>query len=134
MKTLNLKEAGASKEDSVILLEMFIESARLEKEAIVKVLHGYGSHGKGGVLFSAIREKLTSMKRQKKIKDFFGGGKWNLLDEETVSALLKDKSCFDDDLNKSNPGITIIILWVTFAQIAQEIATLTEKNNLVFVK
>ena len=110
MKTFNLKEIGASKEDSVILLEMFLEEARREGESIVKVLHGYGSHGRGGVIFSAVREKLETLKRQKKIKEYFGGGKWNLLDADTVNALLKDKSVVDEDLNKSNPGITIVIL------------------------
>ena len=110
MKTYNLKELGASKEDSVILLEMFLESSKKEGETVVKILHGYGSHGMGGVLFNAVREKLEILKRQKKIKNFFGGGKWNLLDDETISALLKDKSCIDEDLNKSNPGITIVIL------------------------
>ena len=110
MKTFNLKELGASREDSVILLEMFLDEAKLEGETVVKILHGYGSHGIGGVLFNATREKLELLKRQKKIKDFFGGGKWNLLDHETVDALLKDKNCLDDDLNKSNPGITIVIL------------------------
>ena len=110
MKTFNLKETGASKEDSVILLEIFLDSARVEGETIVKILHGYGSHGKGGVLFTAIREKLEFLKRQKKIKDYFGGGKWNLLDAVTVNALLKDKSVVDEDLNRSNPGITIVIL------------------------
>jgi hypothetical protein len=110
MKTFNLKELGASKEDSVILLEMFLEQSRFEGETIVKILHGYGSHGKGGVLFSAVREKLELLKRQKKIKDYYGGVKWNLLDAETVSALLKDKQCIDEDLNRSNPGITIVIL------------------------
>ena len=110
MRTFNLKELGASKEDSVILLEMFIEESKALGESVIKVLHGYGSHGKGGVLFSAVREKLSQLKRQHKIIDFFGGGKWNLLDEDTISALLKDKSCIDEDLNRSNPGITIVIL------------------------
>ena len=110
MRTFNLKELGASKEDSVILLEMFLEESKRMGETVIKVLHGYGSHGKGGVLFSAVREKLTTLQRQNKIKDFFGGGKWNLLDHDTIEALLKDKSVVDEDLNKSNPGITIVIL------------------------
>ncbi len=110
MRTYNLKETGASKEDSVILLEMYIDECKREGESIIKVLHGYGSHGVGGVLFSAVREKLAFFKRQGKIKDYFGGGKWNLLDHETVEALLKDKSIVDEDLNRSNPGITIILL------------------------
>lgn len=110
MKTFNLKETGAGREDSAILVEMFIESSKLEGETVVKILHGYGSHGVGGVLFTVTREKLEQLKRQKKIKEYFGGGKWNLLDKETVDALLRDKNCLDDDLNKSNPGITIVIL------------------------
>lgn len=110
MRTFNLKELGAGREDSIILLEMFIEECIAEGESVIKVLHGYGSHGVGGVLFSAVREKLSYLKRQGKIQDFFGGGKWNLLDGETVDALLKDKSVVDEDLNRSNPGITIIIL------------------------
>lgn len=89
---------------------MFLEEARREGETVVKVLHGYGSHGIGGVLFSAVREKLEFLKRHKKIKNFYGGVKWNLLDDETINALLKDKSCVDEDLNRSNPGITIVIL------------------------
>ena len=110
MRTYNLKETGAGKEDSAILLEMFIEESKREGETIIKILHGYGSHGVGGVLYSVVREKLTFLKKQKKITNFFGGGKWNLLDKETISALLKDKSVIDEDLNKSNPGITIVIL------------------------
>jgi len=122
MRTFNLKEMGAGKEDSVILLEMFIDECILTGESVIKVLHGYGSHGVGGVLFSAVREKLTFLKRQGKIKDFFGGGKWNLSDKSTIDALLKDKSVVDEDLNKSNPGITIVILWVAFVKIAQDYA------------
>ena len=110
MRIFNLKELAASKEDSVILLEMFIEESKLMGESVIKILHGYGSHGKGGVLFSAVREKLTILQRQNKIKTFFGGGKWNLLDHDTVDALLKDKSIVDEDLNRSNPGITIVVL------------------------
>lgn len=110
MRTFNLKELGASRQDSVILVEMFLEEAKLEKEVVVKILHGYGSHGVGGVLFTAVRERLEVLKRQGKIKDYFGGEKWNLLDSDTREALFRDKSCLDEDLNKSNPGITIVVL------------------------
>lgn len=110
MKTFNLKELGASREDSVILVEMFLEQAKLEKEIVVKILHGYGSHGVGGILFTAVREKLETLKRNGAIKDFFGGEKWNLLDADARAALFRDKSCTDADLNKSNPGITIVVL------------------------
>ena len=110
MKTLNLKEFGASKEDCVVLVDMFLEESKREGVSAVKILHGYGSHGVGGVLYLSIRRHLADLKRKKKIKNYFGGNRWNLLDDETVNALLKDKSCFDEDLNKSNPGITIILI------------------------
>ena len=110
MRTLNLKETGASKEDCVILVDMFLDEAKREKVGAVKILHGYGSHGVGGVLYLAVRRHLAGLKRKNLIKNYFGGNRWNLLDRETLSALLEDKSCFDEDLNKSNPGITIVLL------------------------
>lgn len=51
------------------------------------------------------------MEAQGFIIDFFGGDKWNLFDKDTQKILLLDKSIYnDEDMNKANPGITIIQL------------------------
>ena len=108
LRLVNLKE-GYSVEQAIAILELEIESAKKEGVVAIKVLHGYGSHGRGGVIRKTLLPLLSAWKRSKFIKDFFGGDKWNMFDEDAKRILMKDKSIFNDcDISNSNPGITII--------------------------
>ncbi len=111
LKTINLKENSPSVEYALAVVEIEIEKSKLENVKVIKVLHGYGSHGKGGKILLELRRMLHSCKKSGKITDFFAGDKWNIFDKQTLSALERDKSIYgDEDLNKHNPGITIIII------------------------
>lgn len=108
LRLINLKE-GYSAEQALAILEIEIENAKKEGVVALKVLHGYGSHGRGGVIRKSLLPLLGSWKRSGFIKDFFGGDKWNLFDEDAKRILLKDKSIYNDcDISSANPGITII--------------------------
>ena len=108
LRLINLKE-GYSLEQALAILEIEIESAKKEGIVAVKVLHGYGSHGKGGVIRKTLLPLLASWKKSKFILNYFSGDKWNLFDEDAKRILLKDKSIYNDcDISSSNPGITII--------------------------
>lgn len=108
LRLINLKE-GYSLQQALAILEIEIESAKKEGIVAIKVLHGYGSHGRGGVIRKSLIPLLASWKRSKFILDYFGGDKWNLFDEDAKRIMLKDKSIYNDcDIDKSNPGITII--------------------------
>ena len=110
LKEINLKEVG-SVESSIAITRMEIDNANLEGITVLKLLHGYGSHGSGGVILKEVRKELSYLKKKKKIKDFFNGEKWNILDTEVIKILSKDKSIVgDSDLNRRNPGITIVVL------------------------
>ena len=110
LKCLDLKEI-ASVGDSIAIVEMEVENAKREGVSVIKLLHGYGSHGQGGVILKEIRKFLIILKKRGKIQDFFNGDKWNLFDKETLEILNKDKSIVGDcDLNKCNPGITIVVV------------------------
>ncbi len=111
LKVINLKEFSPSVDYALAIVEIEIEKAISEKVTAIKVLHGYGSHGYGGVILVELRRRLQFLKRQKKISDYFGGDKWNMFDKLTLNLLNKDKSISGDcDLNNNNPGITIIII------------------------
>lgn len=110
IKTINLKDVGQV-ESAIAILKMEIEQAKKETITILKCIHGYGSHGHGGVILKSIRKELSLLKRQNKIRDFFNGDKWNLFEKEVVEILSKDKTIvMDEDLNKNNPGITIVVI------------------------
>ena len=110
MKFLNLRE-GYSVESAIATVEIEVEFTRKEGGGIIKILHGYGSHGKGGVICIELRKTLNRWKRSKFIKDFYSGDKWNIFDPEIIDILQKDKTIYGDpDLFNANPGITIIIV------------------------
>ena len=109
MRCINLKENGATVDYALAVLEIEIESAKKSGEIAIKVLHGYGSHGKGGVILIALRKQLRAWQKSGFIKDYFSGDHWNMFDKKTLNILQNDKTIFnDEDLNKSNPGISII--------------------------
>lgn len=111
LKFVNLKEGNYSVEYALAITEIEIESAKREGCSCIKILHGYGSHGRGGVIAVALRKQLNHWKRMGFITDYFGGDKWNIFDKDTQKILLLDKTIYnDEDMNKSNPGITIVQL------------------------
>lgn len=111
LKKINLKEFSPTVDYALAVVEIEIERSKLDGTRVIKVLHGYGSHGKGGAILLALRRQLQVFKKGGKIKDFFGGDRWNIFDGATIKALESDKTIYDDeDLNHSNPGITIIVI------------------------
>ena len=109
LKCINLKENSATVDYALAVIEIEIEGAKREGVIAIKVLHGYGSHGKGGAIALELRKQLRLWKNSGLIVDYFGGDNWNMFDKKTLKILELDKSiCNDEDMNKSNPGITII--------------------------
>lgn len=71
MWTINLKENTPPLDVAIAQFEIELEKAKFAKERAVKVLHGYGSHGRGGAILLEIRKLLAKMKKEKAIEDFF---------------------------------------------------------------
>ncbi len=111
MKTINLEQENYTVDHALKMVEIEIENAKLEGEVALKIVHGYGSHGVGGVILLSLRPLLVKWKRKGFIKNYFFGDKWNLFDVDTQRILQRDKSIYGDkDFYCSNPGITIIEL------------------------
>ena len=110
LKEINLKEVG-SVDSCIAITQMEIEKGKKEGVSVIKLIHGYGSHGQGGIILKEVRRELAIMKRQKKIRNYFNGDKWNLFENEVIEILNKDKTIVgDSDINRRNPGITIVII------------------------
>ncbi len=109
LKLIDLKDGCYNVELAIATVEIEIEHAKKEGLVAIKVLHGYGSHGKGGVIALHLRKALSQWKKSGFIQNYFGGDKWNMFDEQSKRILLKDKTIYNDpDMTTSNPGITII--------------------------
>ena len=62
LKVLNLKEDFVSTDQALAMVEIEIERCAFDGCVAIKVLHGYGSHGKGGKILIALRQKLRQWK------------------------------------------------------------------------
>ena len=111
LREVNIKYDMPTADQAVKRTTFEIENARRLGVKCVKIVHGYGSHGRGGAILVALRQMLSTYKKQKRIVDYFGGDRWNIFDKETLEILNKDKTIYnDEDMGKANPGITIIVL------------------------
>lgn len=92
-------------------LEIRLESLKHSQVKILKVVHGYGSHGVGGEIKKQMNLLLFKLKKEKKIVDYVNGDRLgedfiqkNALYEKYPSLIL------DADLKNYNSGVSIIIL------------------------
>ena len=111
MHTINIKLDNPPADVAVANLQQEIELCSLAKIDVIKVIHGYGSHGKGGLIKTEIKKLLKTLKAKKKIIDFIPG--------EHFSQSLKyykklvevyPEIILDSDLYPPNFGLTLVIL------------------------
>ncbi len=77
----------------------------------VKLIHGYGSSGAGGVLRIELQKELARMAAAGKIRAFLPGESWRISDEGAWPLLQRYPEWKrDPDLGKNNKGITIVLL------------------------
>ena len=88
-----------------------IKRAKHDGVKVLKVIHGYGSSGKGGKLNFGLRKSFALRKREGVIKDFIAGEDFSIFNQ-TVLALLESvpEMRGDPDLSATNEGVTI--LWL----------------------
>ena len=77
----------------------------------IKIIHGFGSSGKGGSIRTEARKYLDRQKARGQIKYFIIGEDFSIFDETTRNAFkICDELRRDRDLERHNNGITIVIL------------------------
>lgn len=92
-------------------LEIEIDACKLGGFKVLKVVHGYGSHGVGGLIKKEIHTRLKHMKSQKKITDYIPCEKWTPNNPKRDLAIkFSDELLADSDLMMLNSGVTIVLI------------------------
>lgn len=106
-----LKEGLPSVTEARSRLNAELEQARRSGCRALKLVHGYGSRGVGGSLREAIRASLRKRRKEKRIRAFVPGEKWDSLDE-TARQIIEEcpELARDPDLGRYNEGITIVLI------------------------
>lgn len=111
MRTFNVEASLPTLDEARRLVLDELRRARQERVRVLKVIHGYGSSGKGGSLCIGLRKSFRLRKKEGAIKDFVPGEDFSIFNE-TVLAMLEAVPALrgDPDLNATNEGVTL--LWL----------------------
>lgn len=111
VRVINLEEGFPTRDQAYQKLEAALARAREDGVAVLKVIHGYGSTGAGGVLRFAIRGFLRQRKEKGEIAAFVNGESWSSFDERSKLLFKKvPQLVLDRDVGRSNRGITLVLI------------------------
>ncbi len=98
-----------SSQEAMNTLNNRIYAERATGVKCVKIIHGYGSTGRGGAIRKACRQKLLEYKRRGMIKDMCAGEKFGPFEEEGRRVAGKYPEVrSDSDWGRMNDGVTIV--------------------------
>jgi hypothetical protein len=111
IRTFNVEAGLPTLDEARRLVIEEIRTAKREGVRVLKIIHGYGSSGKGGKLNFGLRKSFALRKKEGVIKDCVAGEDFSIFND-TVLALLEavPELRGDLDLGATNEGVTI--LWL----------------------
>ena len=111
MEEIHIEYGMPTVDVAMPLLTERLRSMKKSGVKAVKIIHGYGSTGKGGRLRKATLTLLDEAKTSGSIKDFIGGEQWSKFELRTLTLIDRLPQLYNDqDLERHNRGITIVFL------------------------
>lgn len=109
--TINLEQGMPTVEQARIKLEQALRSAKARHMTTLKVIHGYGSSGKGGAIKRDVQSVLAGKLRSGQIRGFVPGERFSPFDPAARALLDRcPELSRDKDYSRGNDGITIVLL------------------------
>jgi len=97
--------------EALARLDRELAAARQGGEALLKLIHGYGSTGAGGDIRIAVQKRLRELADNGQIRSCIFGESWSKSNDEAWQLLQSHPALKSDaDLGCHNQGITIVIL------------------------
>ena len=109
--TIDIKSDGQTVAQAIAEFLVELESYKKGGYKVMKVIHGYGSHGVGGAIKREFLKKCEELKRRGKIDDYVCCDNWtpkNIVRKIAINYcadLLADR-----ELYMLNPGCSIVIM------------------------
>ena len=109
--TIDIKSKNQTVSEAIAQFELELETYKFGGFKVMKVIHGYGSHGVGGAIRQAFLKKCQDLKNRKIIDDFTCCDKWT---EKNVVRKIAINYCpdlmADAELKFINSGCSIVIM------------------------
>lgn len=111
IKTINVEATFPTLDEARRLVAEQIKTSKRDGVKVLKIIHGYGSTGRGGTLCVGLRKSFRLRKKELVIKEFIPGEDFSIFNENTMKLLEAVPELRGDrDLNATNEGVTIVWL------------------------
>jgi hypothetical protein len=87
IRTFNVEAGMPTLDEARRLVAAEIKLAKREGAKVLKIIHGYGSSGKGGSLCVGLKKSFGLRKKEGVIKDFFAGEDFTLFNHPVLGLL-----------------------------------------------
>ena len=109
VRELNLEQGRPTVDQALRWLEAELNAARKMNTPLMKLIHGYGSSGKGGRIRTASRRYLEEEAAQGRITAYLPGERFSIFDETARRAMQRYPQLRQDrDLDAENRGVTFV--------------------------
>ena len=109
VRELNLEQGRPTVDQALGWLAAELEAARKMNTPLMKLIHGYGSSGKGGRIRTASRRYLEEAAAQGRITTYLPGERFSIFDETARRAMQRYPQLWQDrDLDAENRGVTFV--------------------------
>ena len=111
VKELNLEQGMPTVDAAMGWLEAELAAARKMGRPALKLIHGYGSSGRGVKIRTACRKYLREQAAAGRVRLVIAGEEFSIFSEETRrSFALCGELRQDGDLDRENRGVTFVLL------------------------
>jgi hypothetical protein len=111
VRTINVEAGLPSLDEARRQVIEEIRRAKQDRIRVLKVIHGWGSSGKGGKLCHGLRKSFALRKKEGVIKEFIPGEDFSIFNPAALAMVeAVPELRGDPDLNLTNEGVTLIWL------------------------
>jgi hypothetical protein len=111
VKIVNLEDGFPDRAQALARLKAALQRASNESAIVLKIIHGYGSSGVGGILRPVVRNFLRQAKERGEIRLFVNGESFSSFDTRSKELIaVSPELLLDRDLGGGNKGITLVLV------------------------
>ncbi|MBQ7351907.1 MAG: Smr/MutS family protein [Clostridia bacterium] len=111
IRVINIKEGNPNCDYALFLVDEEIKYSRAVGNRAVVIIHGYGSHGKGGLIKDAVHNYLPTLKKKHIISDYVFGEQWGDTNESKINMCrICPELILQENLQTLNSGVSVILI------------------------
>lgn len=111
MRVINIKEGNPNVDYALFLIDEEIKYSKATGNRVIVIIHGYGSHGRGGAIKQGVKEYLPKLKKLGIIETYVFGENWGNInaDVKEIEKISPD-IILSENLSSINSGVSVILI------------------------